>query len=248
MKICGVDEVGCSAIAGPVVSCAALIDTSVPYIDGVDDSKKLDRAKRERLVPLIRERAVFAFGAAGPRRIEKINIYWARYEAMSIAIRKLLRRGHRIDLILVDGLRVVPDLPDGLRQEAWPKADANYWEVACASILAKVHRDNLMAMLDARHPGYGWRTNAGYYSPEHRRGIVLNGPTPYHRRTFALFKGSLDAHTRYGKFLADGGSALEEFLCQDARCGQLLATDGKCVEIYRKPIRAGGTILAEEGR
>lgn len=248
MKICGVDEVGCSAIAGPVMVCAALLDTSVPYIDGVDDSKKLDRAKREELYPLIGERAAFAFGAAGPRRIEEINIYWARYEAMSIAVRKLLKRGHRIDLVLVDGLRTVPGIPDGIRQEAHPKADANYWEVACASILAKVHRDNLMANLAMRHSGYGWGTNAGYYSPEHRRGIILNGPTWHHRRTFAMFKSSREAHTRYRKFLAEGGNALDEFLQQDRRRTLPIATDGECATMRQELIRAGRIIPAKEGK
>lgn len=248
MRICGVDEVGCSAIAGPVVACAALIDTSVPYIDGVDDSKKLDRGERGRLAPLIRERAAFALGAAGPRRIEKVNIYWARYEAMSIAVRKLLRRGHRIDLILVDGLRIVPGLPDGIKQEARPRADATFWEVACASILAKVHRDNLMSVLDGRHAGYGWRTNAGYYSPEHRRGIILNGPTPYHRRTFGLFQGSWEAHKRYGKFLADGGGTLDDFLRQDKWRTLPKATDKECAQMRRSLVRAGRIVPVKENK
>lgn len=197
------------------MACAALIDTSVPYIDGVDDSKRLDRPERERLVPLIRERAAFAIGAAGPRRIEAANIYWARYEAMSIAVRRILRRGLRIDLVLVDGLRVVPDLPDGIRQEAKPKADATFWEVACASILAKVWRDNLMSALAARHPHYGWQSNAGYYTPEHRRGIILHGATPHHRRTFALFRYSDAAREEHARLLAAGGSS-EDFFRREA--------------------------------
>jgi ribonuclease HII len=217
MRICGVDEVGCSAIAGPVVACAALIETSVPHIDGIDDSKKLSRIRRERLVPLIRERAVFAFGAAGPRRIEAINIYWARYEAMSVAVRKLLRHGLRIDLVLVDGLRVVPGLPDGLRQEARPRADAEFQEVACASVLAKIHRDGLMAALAAKEGNshYGWQTNAGYHTFAHRRGIILYGATPHHRRTFALFKDSVAAREEHARILAAGGTS-EEFFRREA--------------------------------
>jgi len=244
MKICGVDEVGCSAIAGPVVACAALIDTSVSYIDGVDDSKKLDRPERERLAPLIGERAAFAFGAAGPRRIETANIYWSRYMAMSIAVRKLLRRGLRIDLVLVDGLRVVPDLPDGIRQEAKPKADANFWEVACASILAKVLRDNLMSSLADRHPHYGWSTNAGYYTPEHRWGIALHGPTPHHRRTFKLFQYSEASHKRYRGFIANGGTPEEFIPWEKARLP--LATDTECAEMRRELIRAGRIMPAKE--
>jgi ribonuclease HII len=247
MKICGVDEVGCSAIAGPVVACATLIDTSVAYVDGVGDSKKLDRAERERLVPLIEEKALFAFGAAGPRRIEKINIYWARYEAMSIAVRKLLRRGHRMDLVLVDGLRVVPGLPDGIRQEAHPKADADFWEVSCASILAKVHRDNLMAALAGRHAGYGWETNAGYYTKTHRLGIIMNGATSHHRRTFSMFQGSLSAHARYRQFLAKGGT-FEEFVHQDAWRTLPPASSRDCAKMRRELIRSGRLVPAKEDR
>jgi ribonuclease HII len=136
---------------------------------------------------------------------------------MSIAVRKLLRSGHRIDLVLVDGLRVVPGLPDGIRQEARPKADATFWEVACASILAKVGRDNLMSALAARHPHYGWPTNAGYYTQEHRWGIALHGPTPHHRRTFSMFKLSEASHARYRGFAANGGTPEEFVLWEKAR-------------------------------
>jgi len=215
MRICGVDEVGYSSIAGPVFACAAVLDSSIPYINGVADSKTLSRKRREELNPLIREKAVFAFGAAGPREIERINIYWARYRAMERAVKALLRRRVRIDLVLVDGNRTIPDLPDWIRQEARPKADADFWEVSCASILAKVARDNLMTVLARRYPGYGWETNCGYHSPAHRKGIILGGPTPFHRRTFSLFKSSEASHIRYSLFRAAGGGTLEEFLRQE---------------------------------
>lgn len=242
MRICGVDEVGCSAIAGPVVVCAALIDTSVQRLDGVDDSKKLSRIQREDLAPLIRERAAFAFGAAGPRRIEKINIYWARYEAMRIAVMKLLRRGLVIDLVIVDGNRTISDLPDGIRQEARVKADETVWEVSCASILAKVHRDNLMSALAGRERNshYGWETNAGYPTPEHHRGIIQHGATGHHRRTFASFKRGAEAHASFVGFRANGGT-LEEFLKRPP-----LATDKECAGMRRDLIRAGRIVPSKE--
>lgn len=217
MKICGVDEVGCSAIAGPVFACAAVLDSSEQYINGVDDSKKLERQKREELVPLIEEKANFAFGAAGPREIEKLNIYWARYLAMTRAVNSLLRRNIKIDLILVDGNKTVPNIPSEIKQEAYPKADSKFWEVSCASILAKVKRDNLMTKLSTidKYSYFGWHTNAGYYSPIHRKGIILYGSTYFHRKTFKLFRYCESFHQKHKLFLEKGGTSEEFFLMDE---------------------------------
>jgi ribonuclease HII len=182
----------------------------------VDDSKKLSRKMRETLAPLIEERFEFAFGAAGPREVETSNVYWARYAAMRRAVMALARRT-RIGFVIVDGNRTIPGLPNWIDQKAYPKADSNIWEVSCASILAKVRRDNLMSFLASRekYSHYGWQTNAGYYTPEHRRGIMLHGPTAYHRRTFDLFKYSMFSREEHERFLAAGGTS-EAFFLKEA--------------------------------
>jgi ribonuclease HII len=218
MKICALDEVGCASIAGPVFVCAVIIDTSVHPIAGIGDSKVLSRKKRESLFPLIVDRVDdFAYGAAGPRKIEKINIHHAKYLAMRQAVEKLLRRGNKIDRTIVDGGFTIPGLPLYINQEAHPKADKNFWEVSAASILAKVTRDNLLSRLAKRKDlgYYKWESNAGYYTEEHRVGVILHGPTPYHRKTFGFYKYCMFCHNEYKKFLDRG--CPEEYFEQEKK-------------------------------
>lgn len=238
MKTCAVDEVGCASIAGPVFVCAVVVDDSAMAPGGIADSKKLSKKRRENLFPVILERIDdFAFGAAGPRKIEQLNIHHAKFLAMRQAVEKLLRRGHRIGRTIVDGGFEIPGLPLCIAQEAHPKADDTFWEVSAASILAKVTRDRLMARL-AQRPGlghYDWENNAGYYTPKHRLGIVLHGPTPYHRRTFDFFKYCLFSHKEYRRFLAEGKTAEDYFECEDVRRAAL----GKRPYSYYKAWKRG---------
>lgn len=214
-RTCAVDEVGCASIAGPVVVCAVVAQPD-QRIEGVRDSKKLSRKKREELAPVIEERLDFALGAASVREIEKMNIYWAKFLAMRRAVERLLARGVKMDRLIVDGNRTVDGLPPWLRQEAHPKADDKFWEASSASIVAKVRRDNLMAVLD-KDNRYGWITNAGYYTPEHRMGIVKHGPSPHHRRTFEHFKFCHHSHKEYRMF-AEEGKTLDDWVwCDIAR-------------------------------
>jgi ribonuclease HII len=220
MKTCAVDEVGCSSIAGPVLACAVIVDDGAQPPPGLADSKELDREKREALFSLIKERVDdFAYGAAGPRQIERINIHYARLLAMRRAIRRLLARGHHPDRTIVDGNARVPELPICINQEAIPKADRDFWEASAASVLAKVTRDRLMGRLAHREGlnHYDWESNAGYYSPRHRLGIVLHGPTEFHRRTFAFFKYCMFSREEYLGFLAEGRAPEEYFEHENAR-------------------------------
>ena len=177
--ICGIDEAGRGPWAGPVVAAAVILDeTHIP--SGLNDSKKLNEAKREALFPLIMEAAQVGVGVASAAEIDDINILQATYLAMSRAVEGL---GLRVDLALVDGNRAPPEL--GCRAETIIGGDAHSYSIAAASIFAKVARDRYMQVLSVSFPDYGWQTNQGYGSPEHLEALGLLGPTPHHRRSFA---------------------------------------------------------------
>ncbi|MBC8088757.1 MAG: ribonuclease HII [Phycisphaerae bacterium] len=179
----GVDEVGRGPLAGPVVACAIVMPPNTRAIYGVDDSKQLDRATREKLARRIHEVAVaVGIGAASAREVDRINVYHATVLAMRRALCRVTKRlGQPPDHVVVDGLML---RTLGTPHTAVVKGDAKCYGIACASIVAKVTRDRLMHSLHARYEGYGWITNAGYGTPEHREGIVARGLTPHHRVSF----------------------------------------------------------------
>jgi ribonuclease HII len=178
--VAGIDEVGRGPLAGPVVAAAVVLRPGCRPIRGVDDSKKLSREERETAVGKILGTALaVGIGAASVREIDRLNIRCATALAMRRAI---LRLGMLPEHLLVDGLPV-PEL--GLeRQTAVVGGDRRVHSIACASILAKVTRDRLMARLAPRYPGYHWESNKGYGTPEHMAGIHRTGPTPHHRTSF----------------------------------------------------------------
>ena len=178
-RIAGVDEVGRGPLAGPVFACAVIMPPTARAIAGVEDSKKLSAAERERLAAKIIERAVsVALGAASVREIAALNIY----QATSLAMRRALGRlGERPDAVLVDGK---PIKTLGVPHRAFVGGDSRIYTIACASIVAKVARDRLMRALAARYPGYGWEANAGYGTPAHMAGLRERGMTPHHRVLF----------------------------------------------------------------
>lgn len=178
-----IDEVGRGPLAGPVVACAIVMPAELRAIAGVDDSKQLDRATRERLARRIRDVAMaVGLGAASAREVDRINIYHATVLAMQRALVCVTRQlGSPAHHVVVDGLRL---RTLGTEHTAVVKGDAKCYAIACASIVAKVTRDRLMHSLHARYNGYGWLTNAGYGTPEHRLGIAAHGLTPHHRVSF----------------------------------------------------------------
>lgn len=184
--VAGVDEAGRGPLAGPVVAAAVVLSPHT-CVEGADDSKRLSPEVREALYPRIVECAeAVGVGAASAKEIDRVNILGATTLAMRRALAALpLRPGH----VVVDGLPV-----KGLRwpHEAVVDGDARIHTVACASIVAKVVRDRLMRRLAPRYPGYGWETNVGYGTPEHRRAIQALGLTPHHRLTFAGLQYHLD--------------------------------------------------------
>ncbi len=183
--LAGVDEVGRGPLAGPVVACAIVMPPDRRAIAGVDDSKKLDARKRETLSVRILEQALaVSLGAASAREVDRINIYHATVLAMQRALRRVESRlGSPPDHVLVDGnpLRTL-----GVVHTAVVKGDAKCYAIACASIVAKVTRDRLMAALALRYGAYGWERNAGYGTPIHLRALAAHGLTPHHRRRFCL--------------------------------------------------------------
>jgi len=174
----GLDEAGRGCLAGPVVVAAVILDPG-RRIRGLDDSKRLPPAERERLSRLIEERAlaVSVFEAAHDL-VDRINVYQATVQAMLGALRGL---SIRPDALLVDGMRLpVP----GLHQRSIAGGDAACASIAAASILAKVRRDATMIRLHGEFPAYNFASNKGYGTQEHRSALAAYGPCPYHRASF----------------------------------------------------------------
>jgi ribonuclease HII len=187
--IAGVDEVGRGSLAGPVVACAIVMPPDSRALRGVDDSKMLTPLARERLVSQIIERAVsLGLGAASAREIDRINIYHASTLAMQ---RALARLKVSPDHVLIDG-RPIRAL--GVEHHGIVDGDDKCFSIACASIVAKVTRDRLMASLARRHPHYSWDHNCGYATRRHIDALQAHGSCAHHRRSFvvkALSPGAL---------------------------------------------------------
>ena len=201
-RIAGVDEVGVAPTSGAVVAAAVIMPPNCHRIPGVRDSKTLSAAQRERLAPVIRRRAVaIGVGAASVADIDRLNIYHATHLAMRRAIARL--QGH--DHVLVDGLRIA-----GFEGEVGPytaivDGDARVYSIACASVVAKVVRDRMMARLAVRYPGYGWERNQGYATKEHRDAIRAFGLTPHHRASWQAIQ-TLVAGDQLSLFDAPAGA------------------------------------------
>ena len=188
IRIVGVDEVGVAPTCGAVVAAAVVMKPHARRIPGVRDSKTLSPGQRDRLAPIIRRRAIaIGVGAASVREIDTINIYHATHLAMRRAIARV--GGH--DHVLVDGNRIAGFEAAVGPYSAIVDGDAKCYTIACASIVAKVIRDRMMALLAARYPGYGWERNQGYATQEHRDAIRRLGLTPFHRRSFLALQRTL---------------------------------------------------------
>ncbi|HKG57708.1 MAG TPA: ribonuclease HII [Candidatus Limnocylindrales bacterium] len=187
-RVVGVDEVGVAPTCGAVVAAAVVMRPNCHRIPGVRDSKTLSAGQRERLAPLIRRRAVaVGVGAASVREIDQLNIYHATHLAMRRAIARIGGHEH----VLVDGNRIADFESRVGPYSAIVDGDAKCYSIACASVVAKVVRDRMMALLAARYPGYGWERNQGYATREHRAAIRQLGLTPFHRRSFLALQRTL---------------------------------------------------------
>jgi ribonuclease HII len=184
--VAGVDEAGRGPLAGPVVACAVILD-DMHKIKGLRDSKTLSAAARERLALEVRAKSLCCSVAeASVEEIDRLNILQATLLAMRRAV-----EGLRLlpALVLVDGNRL-PRL--AMPAEAIVKGDAKVAAISAASIVAKVHRDALLADLHACHPAYGFAEHKGYPTPDHLAALRLHGACAAHRRSFAPVRAVLD--------------------------------------------------------
>jgi len=178
VRIAGVDEAGRGPLAGPVTAAAVVLDIGrIP--PGLNDSKQLTAARRERLFDMLLDVAEVSIAHASVAEIDDLNILRASHLAMCRALDGLARGP---DHALIDGNLLPRDLT--MPAQAIVRGDGRVLSIAAASIMAKVCRDRLMVDLAQQHPGYGWATNMGYGSKSHIAALQTLGVTPHHRRSF----------------------------------------------------------------
>lgn len=176
--ICGVDEAGRGPLAGPVCAAAVILPSNLE-IPGLTDSKKLTDKKRRELYPIIMDQAVaYGIGFASEQEIDEINILQATFLAMQRALDQLTVRP---DLALIDGNR---QKDFGLPVKTVVKGDSLSANIAAASVLAKVTRDNLLLEMAHAYPQYGFDVHKGYGTKAHYEALRQFGPCPIHRMTF----------------------------------------------------------------
>lgn len=178
---CGCDEAGRGSLAGPLYAAAVVFPNDY-YNDQINDSKQLNRKKRETLRELIlRDATAYAVVSISEKEIDQINILNASIKGMNDAVKQLSLQP---ELLLIDGNRFYSDL--GIPYRCIVKGDATFLSIAAASILAKTYRDDFMESIDNEYPMYGWKSNKGYPTAAHQRAILEYGLSPYHRKSFHL--------------------------------------------------------------
>lgn len=190
--LCGIDEAGRGPLAGPVTAAAVILGPETPR-ELLVDSKRLSPQRREVAAARIRETAlVWSVGWADHREIDALNIHNAALLAMrrayySIILSMRSRGVQRIPIseVLVDG-KFPPDLGERVPTRAIVAGDRTVPEISAASILAKTSRDRWMSNQEVAFPGYGFAGHKGYPTAEHRKRILLQGPSIIHRRSFRL--------------------------------------------------------------
>lgn len=177
--IVGVDEVGRGPWAGPVVAAAVCLDLeNLPT--GATDSKKLSAKKRETLNAEILKSARYCIAEASVEEIDTLNIREATLLAMERAVEGL---SLPVDHVFIDG-NAMPKNLKAITAECVVKGDSKVLSIACASIIAKVYRDKMMAKLAKQYPHYSWEKNAGYGTKAHQEGLANFGITAHHRKSF----------------------------------------------------------------
>ncbi len=177
----GCDEAGRGCLAGPVYAAAVILPKDYKN-ELLDDSKQLSKKQRNHLREIVEKDALaYAVDFCTPKRIDKINILNASFEAMNKAVGKLKLKP---EILLIDGnrFRTENDIP----YECIIKGDGKFLSIAAASILAKTYRDEYMEKINKEFPNYSWSSNKGYPTKAHRNAIRLHGATKYHRMSFRL--------------------------------------------------------------
>ena len=183
---CGTDEAGRGCLAGPVTAAAVILPENFE-LSLLNDSKQLSEKIREKLKPIIEEKAIsFSVTHLEPKIIDEINILNASIKAMQKSILKLKPTPN---YIIVDGNRFKPvnDIPFS----TIIKGDSKFMSIAAASVLAKTYRDEYMNKIHEEFPMYNWKKNKGYPTMEHREAIRKYGTTKYHRMSFRLLPEQL---------------------------------------------------------
>lgn len=176
--ICGVDEAGRGPLAGPVCAAAVILPPHLE-IPGLNDSKKLTDKRRRELMPLIKEQALaYGIAFATEQEIDELNILQATFLAMERAIQQL---NIKPDLALIDGNR---EKDFGIPVQTVIKGDSRSANIAAASVLAKVTRDDLMLEMAEKFPQYQFEVHKGYGTKKHYEALREFGPSPIHRMSF----------------------------------------------------------------
>ena len=189
--IIGVDEVGRGCLAGPVVAAASILPSIelgselALSLAELNDSKQVVPSQRKALSLILQEHTVHAIALASVEEIDQLNIYHASLLAMQRAVNQVIEQlsaSITNIVVIVDGKAKIPQLD--CQQKCIVKGDGLSASIAAASIIAKVHRDQIMIDLAEHHPNYHWHSNKGYASSRHREAIVTFGINIWHRRTF----------------------------------------------------------------
>ncbi len=176
--ICGIDEAGRGPLAGPVCAAAVILPEHLE-LPGLTDSKKLTDKKRRELFPIIKEQALaYGIGLASEQEIDEINILQATFLAMQRALDQLMIKP---ELALIDGNR---EKDFGIPVKTVVKGDSLSLNIAAASVLAKVTRDDLMVQMAEQYPEYGFDIHKGYGTKAHYAALTEHGPSAIHRKTF----------------------------------------------------------------
>ncbi len=197
--IAGTDEVGRGPLAGPVVAACCIMPKDC-YIEGVTDSKKITEKNRKILEGIIKEKAVsYKVVFIDSKKIDEINIYEASRLAMTTAINSL---DVKPDYVLADAMPLFIDI----KTESIIKGDEKSFTIACASILAKVARDEYMVELDKLYPEYGFAKHKGYPTKQHLEAIKQYGILDlHHRKSYSpvkdeVLKGNYNKNEKTLKF------------------------------------------------
>ncbi len=185
--ICGCDEAGRGALAGPVIAAAVILPDNFKNF-GINDSKKLSQKNRIKLSTIIKKESfAWSVGIVDNFEIDNINILNASIKAMHLAITSIINKikTQKKIKLLVDGNRFYKY--KNLDHICVVKGDQKYLSIAAASIIAKTYRDDFMCKLDKQYPNYMWKKNKGYPTKSHKAAIINNGSNKYHRTSFKLF-------------------------------------------------------------
>ena len=191
-RIAGLDEAGAGPWAGPVsAGCVILDESKLDTLVGVTDSKKLSHEKRVQFAKRIEESAfAYSVAIASPDEIDQINIRQASLLAMRRALQNVIAQCEQVDYLLIDA-RKLEDIK--IPQENIIRGDSTSLSIAAASILAKVHRDEIMFEAAKNFPGYGFEKHKGYGTKQHQEALDLLGVTPIHRKSFAPVRMRIEA-------------------------------------------------------